>query len=133
MPKKSAPSDPTSRVGKPQSAYGANKPDVGDYKYTDEKVSMDNRKLTNTDGSKLDESGRGRKAQQKDLDRDQTEGVAGAVPSYKKGGRVKKTGLAKLHKGERVIPRNKVRMVEKAVRHIGHRAASRSGSRSRSR
>lgn len=26
------------------------------------------------------------------------------VPSYKKGGKVKKTGLAMVHKGERVIP-----------------------------
>jgi hypothetical protein len=27
----------------------------------------------------------------------------GALPSYKKGGKVKKTGVAKLHKGERVL------------------------------
>jgi len=26
------------------------------------------------------------------------------IPSYKKGGTVKKTGLAKVHKGERVVP-----------------------------
>jgi hypothetical protein len=31
------------------------------------------------------------------------------VPSYKKGGRVKKTGLALLHKGEHVIPKGKSR------------------------
>ena len=31
------------------------------------------------------------------------------APSYKKGGRVKKTGLALLHKGEHVIPRGKSR------------------------
>jgi hypothetical protein len=31
----------------------------------------------------------------------------GAVPSYKKGGRVKKTGLARVHKGEQVIPAHK--------------------------
>lgn len=30
--------------------------------------------------------------------------VANEVPSYKKGGRVKKTGLARVHKGEMVIP-----------------------------
>jgi len=29
------------------------------------------------------------------------------LPSYKKGGLVRKTGLAKLHKGERVIPKHK--------------------------
>jgi hypothetical protein len=30
-------------------------------------------------------------------------GVAGAVGSFKRGGKVKRTGLAKLHKGERVV------------------------------
>jgi len=31
------------------------------------------------------------------------------TPSYKKGGKVKKTGLALLHKGEIVIPKNSIR------------------------
>jgi hypothetical protein len=39
--------------------------------------------------------------------------------SYKKGGRVKKTGLARLHKGEVVVPRNKVRKYKKAMRRNG--------------
>lgn len=39
-----------------------------------------------------------------------------SIPSYKKGGMVKKTGLAKLHAGEKVIPRNKVGAVTKAMR-----------------
>lgn len=39
--------------------------------------------------------------------------------SYKKGGRVKKTGLARLHRGELVIPRNKVKRVKKAMRKRG--------------
>lgn len=30
--------------------------------------------------------------------------ISGGMPSYKKGGKVKKTGVAKLHKGELVIP-----------------------------
>jgi hypothetical protein len=30
------------------------------------------------------------------------------IPSFKKGGTVKKTGLIYAHKGERVIPKNKV-------------------------
>jgi hypothetical protein len=30
------------------------------------------------------------------------------VPSYKKGGTVKKTGMAMVHKGEKVIPQKKV-------------------------
>ena len=36
--------------------------------------------------------------------------------SYKKGGRVKRTGLARVHRGERVIPRCKVKRVEKMMR-----------------
>lgn len=39
----------------------------------------------------------------------------GAV-SYKKGGRVKRTGLARLHKGELVIPRGKVARAKSAMR-----------------
>lgn len=42
--------------------------------------------------------------------------AAGVFPSYKKGGKVRKTGLALLHKGERVIPRKKVKLAEKAMR-----------------
>lgn len=42
--------------------------------------------------------------------------AAGVFPSYKKGGKVRKTGLALLHKGEKVIPRKKVRLVEKVLR-----------------
>jgi hypothetical protein len=36
--------------------------------------------------------------------------------SYKKGGRVKRTGLARLHKGEYVVPRGKVKRVKNAMR-----------------
>jgi hypothetical protein len=38
--------------------------------------------------------------------------VAAGVPSYKKGGKVRKTGLALLHKGERVLTKaqNRKRM-----------------------
>lgn len=38
---------------------------------------------------------------------------------FKKGGLVKKTGLAKVHKGELVIPANRVKAVEKAVKDAG--------------
>jgi hypothetical protein len=38
------------------------------------------------------------------------------VPSFKKGGKVKKTGLAYVHKGEKVIPKNKVKKVKKALK-----------------
>lgn len=31
------------------------------------------------------------------------------VPSYKRGGKVRKTGLARLHKGEQVIPAKEAR------------------------
>lgn len=32
-----------------------------------------------------------------------------SIPSYKKGGMVKKTGLAKLHKGEKVMTKDQVK------------------------
>ncbi|MCK9361883.1 hypothetical protein M0Q28_06735 [Patescibacteria group bacterium] len=38
------------------------------------------------------------------------------IPSYKKGGIVKKTGLAKVHKGERVIPAKKETATERFIR-----------------
>lgn len=40
-------------------------------------------------------------------------------PSYKKGGKVKKTGLALVHKGEMVIPASRVASVVKAVKKAG--------------
>lgn len=36
-------------------------------------------------------------------------------PGFEKGGKVKKTGLAKLHKGEMVIPKNLVKHVSKVL------------------
>lgn len=36
--------------------------------------------------------------------------------SFKRGGKTRKTGLANLHKGERIIPRGKVKRVEKMMR-----------------
>ena len=36
------------------------------------------------------------------------------VGSYKKGGKVKKTGLALVHKGELVVPANKVKKFKKS-------------------
>ena len=53
--------------------------------------------------------------------KNQTKGVAGAIPSYKKGGKIHKTGLARLHKGERVIPKSKVHKVEKAMRKVSRK------------
>jgi len=38
------------------------------------------------------------------------------MPAYKKGGTVKKTGPAVVHKGEKIIPANKVKKVEKALK-----------------
>lgn len=40
-------------------------------------------------------------------------GTVIGAPSYKKGGTVKKTGLALVHKGEKVIPKNKVEKKKK--------------------
>ena len=42
--------------------------------------------------------------------------------SYKKGGRVKRTGLAKLHRGELVVPRKKVKRVKRAMKRMKARA-----------
>lgn len=39
--------------------------------------------------------------------------------SFQKGGLVKKTQVAKLHKGELVIPANRVKAVEKAIKNAG--------------
>jgi len=39
--------------------------------------------------------------------------------SMAKGGKVRKTGLVYLHKGERVVPVNKVKKVEKGLRKLG--------------
>lgn len=38
------------------------------------------------------------------------------LPSYRHGGKVRKTGLARLHKGEKVIPRGKVKKVERRMK-----------------
>lgn len=41
------------------------------------------------------------------------------MPSMAKGGKVRKTGLAYLHKGERVVPTKKVKKVENGLRKMG--------------
>lgn len=45
---------------------------------------------------------------------------------YKRGGKVRKTGIAKLHKNERVIPKGKVKRVEKMMRKEKMRMKARS-------
>lgn len=47
----------------------------------------------------------------------------GPFNSYKKGGVVRKTGLARVHRGELVIPRAKVAMVRRAIRMYKRRTA----------
>lgn len=42
--------------------------------------------------------------------------IGANIPSYKKGGKVRRTGLARVHKGERVIPKSKVKRVEKLMK-----------------
>lgn len=41
-------------------------------------------------------------------------GTKAKVKGYKKGGKVKKTGLAKVHKGERVLNKKQTQKFEKA-------------------
>jgi len=44
--------------------------------------------------------------------------IGPVIYGYEKGGRVKRTGLARLHKGEYVVPRGKVKRVKKAMRRM---------------
>jgi hypothetical protein len=46
--------------------------------------------------------------------------------SYRKGGRVKKTGMALLHRNERVIPAGKRKRVERMMKRSGMRVNGRS-------
>ena len=41
--------------------------------------------------------------------------VNNPLPSYRKGGKVRRTGLARMHKGEMVIPAAKVKMLKKLL------------------
>ena len=59
--------------------------------------------------------GRGRPSTATTINARITEETAG-VDSYKKGGMVKKTGLAYLHKGEMVVPKKDVNKVKKAMK-----------------
>jgi hypothetical protein len=47
--------------------------------------------------------------------------AAHAVPSYKRGGMVRKTGLARVHRGEIVVPRHRVKRAKRAMRRTGRR------------
>jgi hypothetical protein len=40
----------------------------------------------------------------------------GAIPSFAKGGRVKRTGKAKVHKGEVVLPKTTVKTLKKLLK-----------------
>ena len=48
-------------------------------------------------------------------------GASGKTQSYKRGGTVRKTGLARLHKGELVVPRKSVGRVKKMMKRKGGR------------
>lgn len=41
------------------------------------------------------------------------------IPEYKTGGKIKKTGIAMLHKGEVVIPAKRVQTVDRALKNAG--------------
>ena len=47
---------------------------------------------------------------------DAAKGVGKLLGSLKKGGRIKKTGKYKLHKGEHVVPRHKVKEMAKKLK-----------------
>jgi hypothetical protein len=51
------------------------------------------------------------------MNRAQDQRAASIGPvQYSRGGKVRKTGLARIHKGERVIPRSKVKKVERLMK-----------------
>ena len=43
--------------------------------------------------------------------------AVGSIPTFKKGGVVKKTGLARVHKGELIIPAHKAKALRKLLAH----------------
>ena len=42
-------------------------------------------------------------------------GLVGAIPSFKKGGKMRKTGLARLHKGEVVLTATQAKSLKKVL------------------
>jgi hypothetical protein len=42
-------------------------------------------------------------------------GLVGAIPSFKKGGKMRKTGLARLHAGEVVLTATQAKSLKKAL------------------
>ena len=61
-------------------------------------------------GSSLSQSGKD------ESDRAASDRVSPTAYGFKRGGKVRKTGPAVVHRGERVIPRGKVKRVEKLMR-----------------
>ena len=75
-------------------------------------------------GRIADEAARQAQRQNVDVAEAHVPGTPGRTPrasheSFKNGGMVRKTGLAKVHKGEVVIPKTRVQAVEKAVKKEG--------------
>jgi hypothetical protein len=107
------PYDPTAKLGKPQSEYAKNygtwRP--GDGWFSEEQNDMDYRKTSQTpNGKDAGQAFRARQMQQEDMNREAGKGAAGYA-SYKKGGIIRETGLARMHKGELVVPRDKVHKI----------------------
>lgn len=76
-------------------------------------------KATRSAGESLSSSG------QSMMDSSRSEAASNIhAVSYKRGGKVRKTGPANLHKGERVVPRGKVKAVEKSMRRMKMRMKS---------
>lgn len=65
---------------------------------------------------KANEAFANKDAQQRQAAQPSKQSAPPKAPSYKKGGMVRKTGLAKLHAGEKVIPKKDVKRTEKAVK-----------------
>ncbi len=88
---------------------------------------------TPTTGSRVKKAGEaaGRSLNQSGQDalssvRQEAASAVERMQSYKRGGKVRKTGPAKLHRGELVIPRGKVKRVKEALRKTKRKSTGRS-------
>lgn len=63
------------------------------------------------------------------IDKSRSEAAQGAA-SYKRGGKIRKGGMKRLHSNERVIPANKRKKVERLMKREGMKLTNRKKKRS---
>lgn len=79
------------------------------------KAYADSRAKAGDDTDYMKQTGQGGVEYDKARMKQTADDKSASVPSYKKGGKVKATGLALLHKGERVVPKDQVKKVDRAM------------------